>query len=627
MTHSSTSKKEGSLVAKVSKDSITTSGITFVAVRIFNFRCLRAIEARLNPITILVGENNAGKTSFLEALHGAIGSGQRQFSEDDIWTNIDEKHAPKERSITVDLLIRPIGDDLRFLDSFPSGSSWLELWGSGVQQDDNDRDFVAIRAQYAFSKTKGEYIAERKFLKAWAGKLEDAEQTPFVERIQPLSVAQSTPISLYLLDAKRDGAEDIRVKGSVWHKLVSEPGLKDEDIESIETKLTEINDLFVDHSEVLSHVQGHLKGVGDVVNCDGDGVSITSVARRLRDLHKGMDIFIPTVGAPAFPLGRQGMGTRSLASVLLFRAYTSWKMAKRKSEALHPFVAIEEPETHLHPHAQRSLYGQIETIPGQKIISTHAPYICAQADVRSFLHFGKSGIETQINAFDPVIDQLSPEDVRHINRQVMNTRGDLLFSRYIILVEGETEEQAIPLFAKTHWGFHPHELGISVISVDGKTAYTPFLRLAARFNIAWCILSDGQDADISSVNQCLKKVGLDEYPTNKRVFKIPKKLDFEGYMTEPDYIDAVRELMVECAINEKGLSGVSLQKAREDIFKMTQGELATRMRGRKTFFGPRLPVAFEKLASEKRIPPLVQELLDFVRPPVKKQPKLKKGAV
>lgn len=560
-------------MAKNQIDSSNNSGIGIIAVRIFNFRCLRAVEARLYPITILVGENNAGKTSFLEAIHGAIGSGQRQFTEDDIWTDLKEKNAPKERSIIVDLLISAIGDDGKIVETFPAGSPWLELWGSGVQQDENDRDFVAIRTQYAWAKVKGEYVAERKFLKAWAEKLEDAPKTPFVEKIQPLSVGQTTPIALYLLDAKRDGAEDIRVKGSVWHKLVSEPGLKDEDVEDIEAKLTEINRIFVDQSEVLSHVQEHLKGVGDVVNCDGEGVSITSVARRLRDLHKGMDVFIPTLGAPAFPLGRQGMGTRSLAAVLLFRAYTSWKMGRRKSEALHPFVAIEEPETHLHPHAQRSLYGHIASIPGQKIISTHAPYICAQADVRSFLHFGKSGIETHINAFNPDVDKLSSEDVRHINRQVMNTRGDLLFSRCIILVEGETEEQAIPLFAKTHWGVHPHELGISVISVDGKTAYTPFLRLAARFNIAWCILSGGPDADIASVNQCLKKVGLEEHPANKRVFCIPKQLDFEGYMTEPDYVEAVRELVLECVAEEKAMNAFAKEALRKTLSKTTAADL------------------------------------------------------
>lgn len=593
------------------------SGISITSVRIFHFRCLRAIEARLHPVTILVGENNSGKTSFLEALHGAVGSGQRQFSEDDIWTDINEKGPPRERQIIVDLLISAVNDDGNTLSTFPDGSPWLELWGSGVQQDDNDRDFVAIRTQYSWSPTKDEYITERKFLKSWTSILTDAPSAPFVERVPPLTANQLSPIGLYLLDAKRDGAEDIRAKGSIWHKLVSEPGLKDEDVKTIEDNLTMINKLFVEQSEVLTLVQNRLKEVGDVLNCDGDGVSISSVARRLRDLHKGMDVFIPTIGAPAFPLSRMGMGTRSLASVLLFKAYTSWKMGKRKSNAIHPFLAIEEPETHLHPNAQRSVFGQIDSIPGQKLISTHAPYICAQADIRDFLHFGKSGIETQINAFDSSVDNLTEEDIRHINRQVMNTRGDLLFSRYIILVEGETEEQAIPLFAKSLWGKHPHELGITVISVGGKTAYTPFLRLAARFNIAWCILSDGADADIKSVNDCLRKANIVNNPSNPKVFRIPNQFDFERYMTEPDYIEAVRNLMLQCAIDEKGLSVQGQAAVKKQLDEKSEEELAKEMRDRKTYFGARIPGAFSNLEEAKRIPPLVRQLLDFVRPPVK----------
>ncbi|MFM8475365.1 MAG: TOPRIM nucleotidyl transferase/hydrolase domain-containing protein, partial [Planctomycetaceae bacterium] len=181
---------------------------------------------------------------------------------------------------------------------------------------------------------------------------------------------------------------------------------------------------------------------------------------------------------------------------------------------------------------------------------------------------------------------------------------------------GETEEQAIPLFARMLWGLHPHELGISVISVDGKTAYTPFLRLAARFNIAWCILSDGKDADIASVNECLKKVGLDEYPKNNRVHRIPNNLDFEGYMTETAYIDAVRALILDCAIEEKGLNEQAQAAMKKELSSMTAEDLAKKMRGRKTFFGARLPGAFAKLDPENRIPRVVRELLDFVRPPV-----------
>ena len=71
------------------------SGVSVATVRVFHFRCLRQVEVPLGPTTVLIGENNVGKTSFLDALHSAIGSGLRHFSEEDIWLNTGEKYAPR----------------------------------------------------------------------------------------------------------------------------------------------------------------------------------------------------------------------------------------------------------------------------------------------------------------------------------------------------------------------------------------------------------------------------------------------------------------------------------------------------------------------------------------------------
>lgn len=572
-------------------------------------------------MTLLIGENNAGKTSFLESLHAAVGSGVRQFSEDDIWTALEESHPPRERSITVDLLIRPVGEKGNVADVFPGGSPWLELWGNGVVQNDDEKDMVVIRAKYSWSALKSEYVAERRFLKNWPVTMADMDKAPYLEKVLPLTANQLNPISLFLLDAKRDGAEDIRTRGSIWQKMVSEPGLKDEDIKKIEGNLSDINEIFVTQSTVLTHVQTHLRGVSDVVNCEKNGVTITPVARRLRDLHKGMDVLLSTAGASSFPLAKQGMGTRSLASVLLFRAYMSWKMSQRKLDVLHPFLAIEEPETHLYPHAQRALYGQIESIPGQRIVSTHSPYICAQADIRTFVHFAKNGNETRVSRFDGNGAELDEEDMRRINREVMNTRGDLLFSRFIVLFEGETEEQALPAFAKNYWGFHPHEVGISFVGVGGSGKYTAFLRLAERFNIPWMIFSDGKATDISSVNDCLKAAGLPEYPTTTNIHLVPNNSDFEGMLVQPENLDLIRAMVLDLVLarnpqNEQGAAAL-----REKFAKKTAEELAVELRKDKTAFGGRIAEALAKHADEsKRIPKPIKDLLDYIRPLPKATP-------
>lgn len=61
-----------------------SSGIAIVAARVKDFRSLANIEVELNDLTVLIGANNAGKTSFLDALFAAIGAGRKSLGVDDV---------------------------------------------------------------------------------------------------------------------------------------------------------------------------------------------------------------------------------------------------------------------------------------------------------------------------------------------------------------------------------------------------------------------------------------------------------------------------------------------------------------------------------------------------------------
>ena len=77
------------------------------------------------------------------------------------------------------------------------------------------------------------------------------------------------------------------------------------------------------------------------------------------------------------------MGTRSWASMLTVKAFTELLVSKHEQEMepLFPIMAAEEPEAHLHPNAQRTLYKQLINSHGQVIISSHSPYIAGLAEV------------------------------------------------------------------------------------------------------------------------------------------------------------------------------------------------------------------------------------------------------
>ena len=213
-------------------------------------------------------------------------------------------------------------------------------------------------------------------------------------------------------------------------------------------------------------------------------------------------------------------------------------------------------------------------------------------------------------------DELTSEEMRKINREIMNTRGDLLFSRYIVLFEGETEEQALPAFAKMHWGLHPYELGISFVGVGGAGGYTPFLRLAERFAIPWCILSDGKADEVEQMNTCLERAKLSQHPGNKQVFVVPGNTDFEGYITQASHLDLIRAMFLELADEEHLLNEKARTAIREKLAKKSQPELEEQLRSRKTVHAARIAAAYAKHSDpEARVPQLIRELLDFVRPP------------
>ena len=522
------------------------SGIFVKEVRVRNFRCLKAVDVELDYLTILIGQNNAGKTSFLNAICAAIGAGQRVITEEDIFLAKNEPSIPKQRAAVIDILVRP-SNGKEIIDSFPQGSPWLELWGNGIVQDEADCDLAAIRTEFKWNSLKGEYTTERRFLKDWQTEPSKWELSKPMEKVAPVGPHHIEPLAIYMLDARRDMVEDLRSRSSLWHKMVSDHGLDAEAVERIETALSEINKEIVGGSAVLSHVEMHLSGFHDTIACDKESIAVTPIARHLRDLSRGMDVMLSTEGAPAFPPHKQGMGTRSLGAVLIFSAYVNWKQQQSEAAAVHPMTALEEPECHLHPHAQRALLMQIRNMPGQKLVSTHSPYISSQVEITQMRHFSKRGEETIVSSVD--VDsgatKLTKEELRQIDRQVMNTRGDMLFAKALVFFEGETEEQALPDFAERHWKRHINELGLSFIGVGGDGKYLPFLRMAKSFGIPWFIFSDGEPNTIKNVNVALAAAHEPDASTNPRVVIIEKGQNFETYLVAESSSDALVKIIID----------------------------------------------------------------------------------
>ena len=390
-------------------------------VRIHGFRGLFNFEMDLEPITVITGTNNAGKTSFLKALQIVFGNSSFLSKED--FSIINESINEK---IVIDVLIIPVDENYIQVENF--SEEWETLFTeekitieAGGNQSINLRTCVTIDNLKNAIKTK-QYIQDEwvdyqnEAGLNWYDTENGVEKSFFYENIP-----------FFYINADRDIIEDIKLKSSYLGKLLSNIDYAPADILSIEAQIKTLNEQAVNSSDVLSRIEASLKELDTAMDNVNNGVNISPFPKKVRDLNKGISIQYSD-----FSMEYHGMGTRSWSSLLTLKSFVTQfsQSFEEQGEPFYPIVAIEEPEAHLHPNAQKKLYAQIASIPGQKIISTHSAYIAASANLNEIRNVYKNSDGVKCGKIDN--DLLTSENVRKINRQVINTRGELFFSKVVV---------------------------------------------------------------------------------------------------------------------------------------------------------------------------------------------------
>lgn len=101
--------------------------------------------------------------------------------------------------------------------------------------------------------------------------------------------------------------------------------------------------------------------------------------------------------------------------------------------------AVDAPELHLHPHSQRLLQNVFEesTSNNQLLIITHSPQFVDLRSPDSIILIRE--VEGRSHVIRLKEDYLSDEDKNKLSRIVRSEEKEFLFSRRVLLVEGETE--------------------------------------------------------------------------------------------------------------------------------------------------------------------------------------------
>lgn len=569
--------------------------LLITSLRVCGFRGLSNVELSLEPTTVLTGVNNSGKTSLLKAMQVAFGN-PSFLTRDDFTVNEHEQST----KVIVDTLIISTNDPKQFPDV------WEELLTTKrIITDDPELSYVPIRSVVIYDSVSASCKFKQYILRQWPAYSTSIEPTWQNEDNGIEMPSRFEEIPFFYIDAQRDIMEDIKLRTSFLGRIISSIEYSKKQVEDIELMIKNLNEATISGSGVLSVLQDTLKGVAVLVG-DGQGeIEVTPFTKKLRDLNKGISITYKEQ-TTSFPLELHGMGTRSWTSLLTLKTLLSLLhgVAEKGNKPFYPILCIEEPESHLHPHAQKALYDQLNEMPGQKIISTHSPFIAAQAklkELRSVIHKRNEVVIGRIP-----MDDIDDDAERKIKQKVFKTRGEMLFAKVIVFFEGETEELALPILAEKYFG-SAEMLNISFIGVGGHPSYTPFLRVAESLNIPWFVFSDNETATEKSVRKQIQEVDS-EIDIDNRVVFLPPDMNFESYLLAESYQDEIKQAAIEnCVIaNEQHKCAKTKEIEQYDDTKLLQI-----MDGAKTQMGAL--VAEQIVNSPKGLPLKVTDLFNKVK--------------
>lgn len=570
-------------------------------IRITGFRGLQNISVDLEATTVLTGMNNTGKTSFLKAMQIALGNLQF-ITQDDF--NVSN-NAISIR-IIIDIKIVPLDNTGVKCSDFDE--EWEVLFTEDrIIIDSESNSFIPLRTIVTYDPIAASYKSKQYILAEWP-QFEDVNHKFWYQISNGKEKNfhfDETPF--YYMDAQRDILDDMKIRSSYLGKMISKIEYTKTDIEQIEEQIRELNERAVSSSPILANIKATLKELDSAMDTKSEGVEITPFTKKIRDLNKGMTISYGD-SKDSFPMEYHGMGTRSWSSLLTLKSFINLRntIAEKEQSPFFPILAIEEPEAHLHPNAQKKLFNQINGINGQKIISTHSPFIASAAKLHQIRNFYKDDLSVGCGSI--LTKELTPEDIRKIERQVINTRGELFFSKVIVFFEGETEEQALPIFAKHYFKVSQIEAGIDFIGVCGHGNYLPFLRVAESLKIPWFIFSDAEDNVKTSVKSQFTNCKSAKHEEDVIVF-LSDGNNFEKQLVADGYVDEIRKALTDLEIS-KCRTPKHVEAKKKEIAASDTSKLMKKVECSKSQLGQLIAEAI--IESKKPLPTSLINLFDKI---------------
>ncbi len=456
-------------------EAVTKNNMKVLRTKITRFRGIREAELHFDDHTLLVGMNNAGKSTFCEALDLVLGPDRLSrfppIDEHDFYNS--EYLSPEGEAIElrVEVLVGSLSEDIQ-----STCASHVEWWHNTERR---------LLAAGEVDLVDGGLVCACLRLVA-IGKY-DAEEDDFVAQtwychspdlpdgeLKPVSKSVKRLFGFIYLRTLRTGSRALSLeRGSLLDVILRLGDVRTDLWESTIQRLRGLHPPIDEGADELRRVLDAIEArLLEYIPTDrpdaGTRLFVSQLTRE--HLRKTVSFFLALAPDQA-PIPFQSVGTGTLNTLVL--ALLTIIAELKKDNVI---FAMEEPEIALPPHTQRRVVQYLLASTTQCFVTSHSPYVIERFEPEQvrILRRDNTGVVTA----DPIIlaGKMKAKTYRkHARRGLC----EAMLGRGAIVAEGLTEQVVLSAVAQkleaTDSGQYPLDLsGVTVFTGDGDGSLPEF---------------------------------------------------------------------------------------------------------------------------------------------------------
>lgn len=449
-------------------------------VQIENFRGIAKGTLLLAEHTVLVGDNNTGKSTVLEAIDLVLGPDRTSRPP-----VIDEHDFHGGRYMAADKTPIEIKIEVTVVDLAPEAyrrfKDHIEWWDEAAQKllegppaegTDAPGVVTALRVGFVgrYDADEDDFLVETFF--CWPTK-EDGTRTPF-------RAADKRECGFLYLRTLRTGSRALSLeRGSLLDIILR---LKEIKLQMWEKVLEQLRGLPVADdptngvNQILTSVQKAVRSFVPSEWADAPQMRVSDLTRE--HLRKTLTVFM-TTGAKdasgkdyAAPFQHQGTGTINTLVLAMLSL-----IAEAKKNVI---FAMEEPEIAIPPHTQKRIIKSVTAKSSQAIFTSHSPYVLEEFEPAQILVLKRDATGTISGVPAAFPAHIKPKKYRS---EFRSRFAEALLARRILLAEGFTEADAYPAAARRLHDLAPEKfgtiegMGIAVFNAETDSQIAPLAKL------------------------------------------------------------------------------------------------------------------------------------------------------